>query len=259
MTKEPGILRKYQIPLFFLLAYLLSWSSVPFANGGILPYGPALAAVIIVSITQGKAGLQEFWRRLTQWRAGWWYIVGPAIIVVYLLSAYAISMQLGAEPASAPALPSLGVLIQLLLLGGQWEEPGWSGYALPELQKRLGDRRNGLLVASLILAIGRAIWHLPLFLSGALPWYDIFIFSIAFQLIISWLYNKTRGSVPAIMLFHYMSNVLAGGIMLAAFPRAAGETYYALFVAIAAIIAIVITLLSKFRLGWRMPESATVS
>lgn len=249
MKNDAAFLSKYQLPLFFLLAYLLSWWSIPFAEGGILPHGPALAALILIALIGGKEGLRAFWGRLSHWRAGWWYLIGPAIIAAYLLSAYAISMLFGAQPDSPPALPSPGLLLVLLLLGGQWEEPGWSGYALPALQKRFGDRRYGLLAASLILGLGRATWHLPLFLSGAIAWYDIIIFSFAFQVIISWLYNRTQGSVPVIILFHYTSNVLAGGIMLAAYSGAAHDTFYALFTGIATLIAVIITFLTRFRLG----------
>jgi hypothetical protein len=249
MKTEPGLLKKYDLLLFFLLAYLLSWWSVPFANGAILPYGPALAALIIIALTMGRQGLAEWWGRLSQWRAGWWYLIGPAIIVAYLLVAYGISALLGAQPSRAPGFPPTMVFVELLMLGGQWEEIGWSGYALPELQKRFGDRPNGTLIASLILGAGRAIWHLPLFLSGAVAWHDIFIFSFAFQIIITWIYNRSKGSVPAIMVFHYASNVLAGGIMLSAFSGAARETFYALFVACACVIALAIVLMTRGKLG----------
>jgi len=53
--------------------------------------------------------------------------------------------------SSAAALP-----------GGMWEEPGWSGFALPRLQERYTGRRLGLLEASLMLGALRAAWHIPL-------------------------------------------------------------------------------------------------
>lgn len=256
MKTEQGFLQKFSLPVFFLLAYLLSWWVIPFANGGILPYGPALAAMIIIAMTTGRAGLREWWGRLSRWRAGWWYLIGPAIIAAYLLAAYGLSTLLGALPSTAPAFPTSGTLLGLLALGGLWEEPGWTGYALPDLQKRFADRPNGTLIATLILGAGRALWHLPLFLSGAVAWHDIFIFSFAFQIIITWLSNRTKGSVPAVMLFHYASNVLGGGIMLTAYTGAARDTYYALFVACACVIAIVIVVLTRGRLGIQSAETS---
>ena len=44
---------------------------------------------------------------------------------------------------------------------------GWTGYALPTLQERLASRP---LAASLILGALRSVWHLPLVISGAVPW-----------------------------------------------------------------------------------------
>jgi hypothetical protein len=51
--------QKYELPLFFLLAYALSWMSVPFANGGLLPHGPTIAAVIVVALVAGRQGLRD--------------------------------------------------------------------------------------------------------------------------------------------------------------------------------------------------------
>ena len=63
-------LRRYAILLFFPLAYLLSWWSVlvPQAHGGILPHGPAMAALILVALTEGRTGLSIWWKRITNWR-----------------------------------------------------------------------------------------------------------------------------------------------------------------------------------------------
>lgn len=249
MNKPENIFARYELLLFFLLTYLLSWWIVPFLQGGMLAQGPTFAAVIIIALTAGRQGLREFWGRLTRWRAGWWYLIGPAIIAAYLLAAFAINLLLGATIANPPLLPSSVVLIQLLLLGGLWEEPGWTGYALPKLQERFANRSNGPMIATLILGFFRALWHLPLFLYGTLPWYDIFIFIIAFQLMITWLYNKTKGSVPAVMLFHYVSNVLTGSTMLLVFSGSDKTTYYILFVICASLTALLIVWKSKFKLG----------
>jgi uncharacterized protein len=240
-----------QLLLFVVLAYALSWWAVPFAQGGLIPHGPALAAIIIIGLAEGRHGLRRFWRRCTNWRAGWWYLIGPAVIVAYLLVAYLINELLGATVTTPPQLPSASVLLNLLLLGGLWEEPGWTGYALPALQERFGHRRNGVLIATLLLGIVRAFWHLPLVLSGAIPWYDAVFYSLALQVIISWVYNRSNGSVPAVMVTHFTSNVLGGATMLVVFSGSERAMYYVLFVICACLIALAILWHSQFRLGYR--------
>lgn len=242
--------RRHDLLLFLLLAYLLSWWSVPVAQGALIPHGPALAAIGVLALSQGRPGLRAFWRRCTAWRAGWWYVLGPAVIAATLLAAYALSPLLGAS-GSAPRLPAAGVLLNLLLLGGLWEEPGWTGYLLHTLQERLARRPRGVLWATLLTGLGRALWHLPLALSGAIAWYDALFFSLALQVILAWVYNRSGGSVPAVMTTHFTSNVLAGSTMLAAFSGAGRTVYYILFVACACLAALAILWQTRFRLGYR--------
>jgi hypothetical protein len=247
--RSQNIFQKYEFPFFLLLTYALSWWSAPFANGGIIPHGPALAAIIVIALTSGRVGLREYWNRLTNFRAGWWYIVGPFIIAAYLLAAFIANLLLGATAANPLPSPSLGTIIALMLMGGLWEEPGWTGYALPKLQERFVPHPHGTLAATLVMGFFRSIWHLPLVLYGSISWYDALFFSFAFQIIITWLYNRSNGSVPAVMVFHYASNLLAGSIMLQAFIGAEKAMYYALFVIFACLAALVIAWMTKFKLG----------
>lgn len=247
MNKAKNYFTKYQLPIFFLLSYLLSWWTVPFMNGMIFPYGPMLAALIVSAVTAGKQGVAKWWHAGSHWRvAGYWYLVGPAIIIGYQGLAYFINLRLGAHITNPIALPSVAVIVQLLVTGGQWEEPGWTGYALPGLLERLVKRfnKNGTLFAVLILGVLRSFWHLPLFLYGHISWFDICIFVIAFQVIVTWLYKESGGSLPVVMLFHFASNLI-GAIMYPVFTGMARMTYYALFMGIAVLVAIVIAAISQ--------------
>lgn len=245
-----SFIKRHSFAAFVVITYLLSWWSAPFANGQIIPYGPALAAVIVLAITSGRSGLRSLWRRITLWRVAWyWYVIGPGMIAGYLAGAYVLNLLMGASVTNPPHIPSLVTFLELLLLGGLWEEPGWSGYALPNLQERFVRRPNGALIATLVTGVVRAIWHLPLVIYGHIPWFDILIFSFAFQIMISWLFNRSGGSVLIVMVFHFASNVLAGGIMFPAFTGAARTSYYALCVALACVIALVILWKSRLKLG----------
>lgn len=256
--QSQSFFQKFEFPLFLVLTYALSWWSVPFANGGIIPHGPMLAAVLVIVLTSGRQGLREYWSRLTKFNAGLWYLAGPAVIVAYLLAAFVVNLLLGATAVSPFPFPSAGTMIVLLLMGGLWEEPGWTGYALPKLQERFAPHAYGTLAATLVLGLFRSVWHLPLVVFGGVAWYDAVFFSFAFQLMITWLYNRSQGSVPVVMVFHYASNVLAGSIMLLVFSGAEQAMYYLLFVGFACLAAFYIAWQTKMRLGFpgldQLPE-----
>jgi uncharacterized protein len=251
------VLERYPLTTFFLLAYALSWWSIPF--GGQIPHGPALAAVLVLAATEGRLGLAGLWRQFTHWRVNWyWYLVAPGIVIAYQLVALVLNLTQGATVADATPLGNgwWAVLLPLLLLGGQWEEPGWCGYALPRLQKRFAHLVYGPLIASLMLGVLRGVWHLPLLAYGFIPWYDVLFLSLAMQFIISWLYNRTQGSLPIVMLFHLTSNI-AGAIMPLVFVGAGYTRYSMLFVALACLCALVIVGAAGPALGMRTIQQRT--
>lgn len=240
-------LKRYELAAFFLLTYLLSWWAAPLMNGALLPHGPMFAALILAGLTEGRAGVRAFWNRLMHFRAGRWYLIGPAIILAYTIVGFFINLLAGATLVEVPRLLAMGVFLQLLFFGGQWEEPGWTGYALPRLEERFANRPHGVWIAALVLGIFRAIWHLPLFLYGKLYWFDIFFFSFAIQIIIAWLYHRSGKSVPAVMVFHFVSNVL-GAIMSPVFAGAERMIFQALFMSLAGLVALALIWLSQTRL-----------
>jgi membrane protease YdiL (CAAX protease family) len=247
MNKIKQIFTNYQLPMFFLLTYLLSWWTAPLLQGGIFPYGPALAAWIVLAGSTDWQELRNLKSRITRWRVAWnWYAIGPTIMLFSQGFAYLLIVQLGAPVMEPPHLPSAGAIVSILLLGGCWEEIGWSGYALPKLQGRFTDRSEGKYLAALILGIFRAIWHLPLFISGTIFWFDIFVFNIAFQLLISWVFNRSSGSVPVVMLLHFFSNFI-GLVFYPVFAADARANYYALFMGLESLIAL--WMIWKFGLG----------
>lgn len=250
MNTSTDFLKRYAIVLFFPLAYLLSWWSVlvPQANGGIIPYGPALAALILIALTEGRAGLSVWWKRITNWRVNWtWYLAAPAIMIAFQLGGGLINLLMGATLHPIELSKIWPSVIMLVFLGGQWEEPGWTAYALPKLQESFAGRP---VLASPILGALRAIWHLPLVFSGAIPWYDVVFLSFAFQFMISWLYNRTNGSALIIILFHFTSNIL-GVVTHQLFTGTDWTRHYILFIAVAFVITTLIVASTGPRLGMR--------
>lgn len=246
MNKSQRSFTKYELPLFLLLTYVLSWWSAPFMNGQLIPHGPAFAAVIVLGITAGRQGLAELWRRVTYWRIPFvWFIAGPAVILGYHAVGFVVNMLMGAQVISPPHISS-GMFLELLLVGGLWEEPGWSGYLLPKMKERFANLPNGLLLAALVTGMFRSIWHLPLFLYGHILWFDVFIFTFAFQLLIAWVFYRSGGSVLAVMVLHFVSNLM-GSFTYPMFTGAEHTTYTALFMSAAVLFAFALVMKSQFK------------
>jgi len=233
MSTLSNVTKRHSLPTFLVLAYALSWCTVPWVGPALLSWGPALAAVIVLAMTEGKRGVKDLFRQMGRWRVGVaWYVVALSIPIIYGMGATGLNLLFGATMQPPDPWNGLLLLIPLLLLvGGQWEEPGWTGYALPRLQEK-----HSALAASLLLSICRLGWHLPLLFYGAIPWADA-LFFVAMQIVVTWLYNSTRGSVLIVMVLHFMQNV-SGGIFNPAFSGGDAADYAWLRAALYAAIAI---------------------
>jgi uncharacterized protein len=245
-----SVVRRHPLIAFFVLAYAFSWWPWPLYAFGLSPspivgFGPFFAAVVVLALTGGKAAVMILLRRMVRWRvAGLWYAAALLLPVAIALGAMVLNVVLGARPPSSAELgawPSLIPTFFLLLLipgiGGAWEEPGWRGYALPKLQ--VG---RSALVASLILGVVWAFWHLPLMVAAVIPWSDIVYVTVQ-SVVYAWLFNNTEGSVLLVMLFHTMNNVISGGYFHAMFSGAEwvrmGWLLVALWCAVAVIVVVV--------------------
>ena len=228
-VSSPGklrqIMQRYPLVCYFLMAYSFSWLAwLPYVLSksglGLLPInlnqfaslpgaylGPLLSGLLMAAATEGKPGVGRLLRRFVLWRVGWlWYpliLCGvPIIIVAGSLT------QPGAEAAIHPVVPQIIWVFPLLLImeiltSGLAEEPGWRGFALPRLQQQLGP-----LLGSVILGILWQCWHLPLYLTnwgGGAGWLEIceaIIGNIGLTIVITWVFNHTRGSLLIAILLH---------------------------------------------------------
>jgi len=78
--------RRHPLVTFFVLTYALSWGFLPIEALGFLPAGPLVATLIVISITQGWAGLRDLGSRMIRWRVGWyWYVVAIGLPLAVLL------------------------------------------------------------------------------------------------------------------------------------------------------------------------------
>lgn len=219
-----SLVKRHPLIAFFVLTLALSWWPwILYAFGlyaaPIASFGPFLAALVVLAITQGKSGIGGLLRRMVRWRVGIrWYAVALLLPVGIALAATALNVLLGAQAPSAADLggwtglfSTFAVVLLIPGIGGAWEEPGWRGFALPRLQAG-----RSALVASLILGAVWALWHLPLVVAtGQMGGWDIVII-MAWTLVLTWVYNGTGGSVLIVMLFHAMFNTISGGSIIPA-------------------------------------------
>jgi membrane protease YdiL (CAAX protease family) len=219
------------VTLFFVLACALSWiawgplalAALGWIDASPSPYlhlvgglGPALAAFALAA-REGRAPLARLVRQIVRGRPAAVIAAVAAPIAIYL-GAAAILVLLGYDvdlsaTGTSTEYPSLGVpsyVLANLVFYGFGEEYGWRGYALPRLRARWGTRN-----ATLALALGWAIWHLPLFAfadgMSAMGPAEVFgwlasIVTGAFLL--TYVYLRSGGSVLAVALFHGALDVL---------------------------------------------------
>lgn len=245
MKTTYSFIQRNPILIFALLANLISWSIVLPTHGQIISWGPMLAALIVVRLTQGRTGLSTFLKRVAYRGAELrWYILGLSIPVCVTLAVVGLNMSLGAKMSqSFDWSTSLRGLPLLLIFGGQWEEPGWTGFALPHMLKRFENTPYGALAAALVVAGIRTAWHLPLMLYGHIYWSDILV-NVAYQIVVTWLYMK-KNSALIIMLLHLENNCISGQIAQYFFTGADWVRYYWLHAFVWCFLAVGVLIMAR--------------
>jgi membrane protease YdiL (CAAX protease family) len=207
-----AIIKRHPLASYFILAYAFSWTmvaliSVSFVFALLALFGPALAAILVTGIGEGRSGVDKLLRRVVLWQVGIaWYVVAvclPLVVAVAALGVQSLFAGIPFSPSTGTPI-ALMVLLAMLVVG---EEIGWRGFALPHLQKRY----NGL-AASLILGALWAGWHLA---NGTIPglqayWtgFPAFLFFVVAQTILfTWLSNHSHDSVLLAWVFHASINV----------------------------------------------------
>lgn len=229
------LIRRHSFAAFIILACGITWPVMivdALGSWGLLPfriaftglgvvitllasYGPTFAALIVTAITSGKTGLRHLLRRLLIWRVGiGWYLVAIFLPAVQFFVVSVVYAWLSGAPPALPAL-SIGlvasVALQIVvrgLLNG--EEIGWRGFALPNLQAN-----QSALTASLSLGVFWAVFHLPIFFTrgggvfggqASIPPLGFLVSVLALTIVVTWIFNNTRGSLLIAYLAHGSMN-----------------------------------------------------
>lgn len=211
--------------LFVLLTYALAWAWwIPMAVTKSYVYpgvgwpthlialmAPALATLVVVAKSAGRAGLVDLWQRCTKTslnRLTGLLIIGTfgyALLPVLFDSKITLA-DLGVY-SGAPA-GVLGVLM-VLALNGFGEEIGWRGFLADQFLAT-----ESISKAAFKVWLVWAPWHIPLFFVvdtyrqmniGALIGWAV---SIYFgSVVLTWLYAYSTNSVLVVVIWHIAYNL----------------------------------------------------
>lgn len=277
-TTEPrglkGWLRRHPLLGYGLLAYGLTWlgmaaivvavqfdfvsidSFIVGLINQVAVFGPAVGALAVIAITQGRAGVGKWLRSLVQWRVGLqWYLF--ILFGIPLLMLIAESVLYGMRPFQAlvqqwPLLFTryLPYVAIMTITTGLAEEPGWRGFAQPHFQAKYGP-----LLGTFLLGLVWSGWHLPnlLFQPGGLFTFGLwFGATMVNAFVLAWVYNATNGSVLLVMVLHAAQNATAGlvsNLLGASDPAPFMNEYYMLSALTFGVLMLVVLLLTRGRLG----------
>jgi uncharacterized protein len=223
-TVKTNFVARHPLPSFFTLAITITWFLAlpslllelpfkPFQAAG--AYGPLLAA-LIVSAAKGRNELKSLLDRMTNLRVElhWYLIAIFGNVLLYLLVASLSGAPLTQSLADKWALIFtlyLPALFTSYLVNPIGEETGWTGFALPHLQKRFKP-----WLAAVILGVIWGIWHLPaFFLPSDMDAFNPvnFIFfvlsSIFIRIVWTSVTNNAQGSGIVGILLHASSNTVS--------------------------------------------------
>lgn len=241
-------IKKHPAPIYFILTFAISWGCVFLVSGGMdgfpadakqveqllplvvlsLTIGPVLAGLVLTALVDGRAGLGQFFSQMFKWRVGLrWYAF--ALLLTPFLAAVSLLTLTLTSPVFTPGIITSGDKAGLLLsavmaglVGGLFEEPGWTWFATPRLRKRYSIFTTGLIVGLLWGA-----WHFIVALWGSgtpsgefspllfLPQIVFYVAVLpAYRILMVWVYDHT-GSLLVAMLMH-MS--LTGGVLFVFMP-----------------------------------------
>jgi membrane protease YdiL (CAAX protease family) len=274
ITKKaiPGIIHRYPVISFFILAWILGasvvsivlWNGLPSQLIMISVLSASFSGILITAVVDGKSGLKLMFSRLLIWRAGVGYWLFALFFIILTIIAGSLFNPLfqGNSISVSHAGSSLNPLVMFFIffiISGLGQELGWTGFLIPRLQSRFSA-----LNAAIIRTIFVGIWHLPIFIYSMIKpqslsgfqyagWIAQKGFTVAYVIAIlmimlpwsiffSWIFNNTKGSLLLVSVLHGSEIFVALWMMSARIDPANLDNYwgYGLVMILSSIMIVVI-------------------
>jgi len=198
--------KRFQLPLFFLLCLIISWAiwipqaitklsdpQAPIAGSSPLNilavWAPALSAILLSRMKEGKAGPQALFHPIRRWRVGiQWHLFILLYPTVIWFLARAIDTVFGQSfefiipiPTYFPPEQAYMVVVSLV-------------FAFPNT----------------MLGLFWAVWHIAMWIANDIMGLDLLrsvVTIITYAIIFTWVYSNTGGSLLLAWLFHISTTI----------------------------------------------------
>jgi membrane protease YdiL (CAAX protease family) len=198
VTVQTAFMSGWQFPLYAIVTYGIMDLIIAYSISSY--YHP------IQGVAQMYQGLNQKGKKLI------WLLIAFALPIAFQFGGALLNLGFGINlfgnlSVSLLLLFAMGFPNIFLFGGPVAEEPGWRGFATPQMQKYY----NPLLVG-IIIGFMWTVWHFPLYFTGDYPGglealLLRFVWNLPLGVLFAWVYNKSGGNLLAALLMHASNNL----------------------------------------------------
>lgn len=214
-TKAAGVgslkcyIQKYKVASFYISVLIISGVLLAIQSDLLwaaeysisLPQlAPTLSVLLICFLTNDNKPLIQIDKHISLMKKDviWIPIIlGFTILAVALTAGILVCLGSPYIKWNGTALNAI-----MMLCGCFFEEIGWRGFVLPQL-----ERRHNPLISTLIVGFLWGFWHMS-FNLGLFGFLIFIVTAIEMSLLMTWIYHKTNGDLILMTLWHFSINVL---------------------------------------------------